>query len=53
VLHAHLTEFACPALTVAGNDTIRTVAARMTQAASRVALVLDASAALLLSCIAC
>ncbi|UOG92485.1 MAG: DUF294 nucleotidyltransferase-like domain-containing protein [Candidatus Thiothrix sulfatifontis] len=43
MLHAHLTEFACPALTVAGSDTIRTVAARMTQAASRAALVLDAS----------
>lgn len=43
MLHAQLTEFACPALTVAGSDTIRTVAARMTQAASRAALVLDAS----------
>ncbi|HRJ54093.1 MAG TPA: DUF294 nucleotidyltransferase-like domain-containing protein [Candidatus Thiothrix moscowensis] len=43
VLHVHLTELACPALTVAEHETIQTVAARMTMAGSRAALVLDAA----------
>ncbi|MBU0657070.1 MAG: CBS domain-containing protein [Gammaproteobacteria bacterium] len=46
MLHVHLTELACPALTVPGNASIRTVAARMTEVGSRVALVLDANSSL-------
>lgn len=41
MLHVHLTELAYPALTVPGDESIRSVAARMTEAGSRVALVLD------------
>jgi CBS domain-containing protein len=41
VLHVHLTELASPALTVATGETICAVAACMTQAGSRAALVLD------------
>lgn len=41
MLHVHLSELACPALTVPGDESVRSVAARMTGAGSRVALVLD------------
>lgn len=46
MLHVHLTELACPALTVAGTDSIQAVAARMSATDSRAALVLDAGGSL-------